>query len=232
MPAVQPCCQQVSAVQRCKVLPARTPWKDTWEDTKEVEQGVPVMLKAYLVGIRENGLLRRSLCRPVSAPTPQLPVIFYDNQCGIDAVSPACGQLMSDTLLPSNDRSMSDTLLPPYDRFLSDIFLPSNDRSMGDTLPPSYDRFMSDTVSATYNRFMSTQCFGLCRRGRTATQRVLACHRGTAACPRYRTTVLRALAQYYINASAPSSLVAGGHKSSSNGIISRSCSFPLSVPLA
>jgi hypothetical protein len=24
MPAVQPCCQQVSAVQRCKVLPART----------------------------------------------------------------------------------------------------------------------------------------------------------------------------------------------------------------
>jgi hypothetical protein len=27
MPAVQPCCQQVSAVQRCKVLPARTRYR-------------------------------------------------------------------------------------------------------------------------------------------------------------------------------------------------------------
>jgi hypothetical protein len=30
MPAVQPCCQQLSAVQRCKVLPARTKGKEAF----------------------------------------------------------------------------------------------------------------------------------------------------------------------------------------------------------
>jgi hypothetical protein len=44
---------------------------------------------------------------------------------------------------------------------------------------------------------MSMSRFGLRRRGRATTQRALGCHRGIAACTRYRDAVVRALVLLY-----------------------------------
>jgi hypothetical protein len=50
MPAVQPCCQQVSAVQRCKVLPARTKWSGRRGQWKRTTPGCPERARNLAAG--------------------------------------------------------------------------------------------------------------------------------------------------------------------------------------
>jgi hypothetical protein len=56
-------------------------------------------------------------------------------------------------------------------------------------------QLLSDTVLLPKNQLISVLRSGLRRRGRATTQRALACHRGIAACTRYRAAVVRVFVQ-------------------------------------
>jgi hypothetical protein len=86
-----------------------------------------------------------------------------------------------------------DALSPAYGRVISDTLCLSYNQFISDTLLLSHNQFVSGTLLRLYNQFMGMLRSGLRRRGRTATQGALACNRGTAACPRYRAAVVRAV---------------------------------------
>jgi hypothetical protein len=56
-------------------------------------------------------------------------------------------------------------------------------------------QLLSDTLRLPKNQLMSMLRSGLRSRGRATTQRAMGCHRGIAACTRYRAAVVRAVVQ-------------------------------------
>jgi hypothetical protein len=99
-------------------------WEDNWEGTNEMVQDVPLMLEAYLAWVCENGTFaEKSLVDRSQRYLLEVPVIFYDNQWGIDVLSPAYCQIISDTLLLSCNPLMSDTLLLSYNQLIRDTLL-------------------------------------------------------------------------------------------------------------
>jgi hypothetical protein len=70
---------------------------------------------------------------------------------------------------------MTDALSPAYNQFIGDTLLLSCHQWMSDTLLLFQNQLTSDNLLHSYSQSISMLRSGLRRRGRTATQRALAC---------------------------------------------------------